>query len=377
MRPVVFLILSLLGLQVLPADPIYSVVNLGGLGGGMALGYRINNAGETVGWAQTATGDTHPFRAFVGSAIEDLAGPGVSDGFAYGVNDSGQIAVSAYINGIPHGLILGAAGTTDLGPDTFALAVNSNGQAAGGNGHAILYANAHVQDLGTLPGGDWSAAYDINSSDAIAGSGDIGSGVFRGFVWTPASGMTPIGTFGGNNSHATAISDSGEVAGFATLSTGYEHAFVYLGGKLIDLGTLGGSSSFAYDVSDSGAAVGYSWLADGPNPHAFLYSDGILVDLNSLIPANSGWELLGAYGINHAGQIVGEGLYQGQDQAFLLNPTPVPGLRLAGAAFELTSIDTGVPEPGTFLLLVSGVGLIVVRYLPIKWKRKRQGIPAE
>ena len=360
----------------LPADPIYSVANLGGLGGGMALGYRINNAGETVGWAQTAAGDTHPFRAFAGSPLADLAGPGVSDGYAYGVNDSGQIAANAYIDGIPHGLILGAAGTTDLGPDTFALAVNNDGQVAGGNGHAIIYANANVRDLGTLPGGDWSAAYDINSSGAIAGTSDIGSGVFRGFVWTPAAGLTPIGSLGGNNSRATAISDSGEVAGFAALSTGYEHAFVYLGGKLIDLGTLGGGSSFAYDVSDTGAAVGYSWLADGPNPHAFLYSNGTLVDLNSLIPANSGWELTGAYGINDGGQIVGEGLYQGQDQAFLLNPAPVSGLRLAGAAFQFTSIDMAVPEPGTLMLLLSGAGLIAVRWLPLKWKRKGQGIPA-
>jgi probable HAF family extracellular repeat protein len=80
-------------------------------------------------------------------------------------------------------------------------------------------------------------------------------------------------------------------------------------------------SSYAYGVNDSGEVVGYSWLADG-DQQAFLYTGGTMLDLNSLIPTNSGWELLTAYGINDSGQITGEGLYNGQLSAFLLmNPT--------------------------------------------------------
>ena len=70
-----------------------------------------------------------------------------------------------------------------------------------------------------------------------------------------------------------------------------------LDAMMIDLGTLGGGSSYAYGVNDSGEIVGYSYLADG-GQHAFLYDDGTMLDLNSLIPANSGWDLLEAYGIN-------------------------------------------------------------------------------
>ena len=376
MRRAAFVFVSLLGLRMLQADSIYSVSNLGNLVGGTATAYRISNSGEVVGWAQTAAGDTHPFRSLAGSAIEDLAGANVSDGFAYGVNDSGQIAETAYIDGHPHGLVSGLSGTTDLGPDSYALAVNNNGQAAGGNAHAILYSNGVVKDLGTLPGGSWSAAYDINSSGAVAGTSDTSRG-FRGFVWTSSAGMTTMGTFGGNNSHATAINDSGMVAGFAALPTGYEHAFVDVNGAMLDLGTLGGGSSFAYDVNNAGAAVGYSWLAAGPNPHAFLYSNSILVDLNSLIPTSSGWELLEAYGINDAGQIVGEGLYQGRDQAFLLNPTPAQvSQSVMLGTLQSNSIGPGVPEPGTLMLLLNGAGLICVRCLPLRWKRKPRGIPA-
>jgi len=49
-------------------------------------------------------------------------------------------------------------------------------------------------------------------------------------------------------------------------------------------------------------------------------SAGGIFDLNSLIPADSGWELLLASAINDAGQIVGAGLFNGKTHAFLLTP---------------------------------------------------------
>jgi probable HAF family extracellular repeat protein len=43
--------------------------------------------------------------------------------------------------------------------------------------------------------------------------------------------------------------------------------------------------------------------------------------VNSLIPADSGWTLVVATGINEAGQIVGSGLVaNGETHAFLLTP---------------------------------------------------------
>src|SRR5436190_19902379 len=43
-------------------------------------------------------------------------------------------------------------------------------------------------------------------------------------------------------------------------------------------------------------------------------------DLQTKIPADSGWTLLGASGINEHGQIVGNGLHDGILRAFLLGP---------------------------------------------------------
>jgi probable HAF family extracellular repeat protein len=91
--------------------------------------------------------------------------------------------------------------------------------------------------------------------------------------------------------------------------------------KVQDLGTLvGGSFSEAVGINATDKVVGGSSTSDG-NFHAFLYSDGVMRDLNSLIPANSGWTLTSAEAINGNGDIVGYGNNpDGLQHAFLLRP---------------------------------------------------------
>jgi probable HAF family extracellular repeat protein len=67
---------------------------------------------------------------------------------------------------------------------------------------------------------------------------------------------------------------------------------------MIDLNVPGGSN-VAHDINDSGQIVG--WSAG----RAYIYEDGVVTDLNTLIPAGSGLTLVQARGINNAGQIVG------------------------------------------------------------------------
>jgi hypothetical protein len=67
--------------------------------------------------------------------------------------------------------------------------------------------------------------------------------------------------------------------------------------------------------------------------HAFIYHNGAITDLNSLIDASLGWELIYATDINDRGQIVGYGLVNGQGHAFLLSPVPEPSTAIiVGAA---------------------------------------------
>jgi probable HAF family extracellular repeat protein len=92
--------------------------------------------------------------------------------------------------------------------------------------------------------------------------------------------------------------------------------------KVQDLGTLvGGSRSQAAGINNFDKVVGGSSTSDGFE-HAFLYSDGVMRDLNNLIPANSGWTLTSAEAINGNGSIVGYGNNpDGLQHAFLLRPT--------------------------------------------------------
>jgi len=81
-------------------------------------------------------------------------------------------------------------------------------------------------------------------------------------------------------------------------------------GTLTDLGTLGGDDTVPYAINNLGQVVGYSVDA-ATNTHAFLWQSGTMVDLNSLLPTNSGWELIVAQFINDSHRIAGIGIYQG------------------------------------------------------------------
>jgi len=90
-----------------------------------------------------------------------------------------------------------------------------------------------------------------------------------------------------------------------------------------DLGTLGSDYSIAYGINDVGKVVGDSFTSSG-QPHAFLWNNGKMFDLNNLLSDNSGWELVSAQGINNRGQIVGYGFFYDQGyKAFLLTPVRV------------------------------------------------------
>ncbi len=105
-----------------------------------------------------------------------------------------------------------------------------------------------------------------------------------------------------------------------------------------DLGTSGGNST-ARGINDSGQVVGYSDTSAGDR-RAFLWEDGVMTDLGTLVPTGSGWTLTEAHGINDLGQIVGTGVHNGVVRPFVLTPsgldTTAPSGRVSinnGAAY--------------------------------------------
>jgi uncharacterized membrane protein len=107
----------------------------------------------------------------------------------------------------------------------------------------------------------------------------------------------------------------GRVVGYAGAGAAAgpgSHAVLWDRGRIVDLGAPAGHlTSAANKINGAGQAVGNALVGAvppaGPPAHGFLWQLGAWLDLNDLIPADSGWELRGAADINAAGQIVGPG----------------------------------------------------------------------
>jgi probable HAF family extracellular repeat protein len=258
---------------------------------------------------------------------------------AYGINALGQIAAASY--NIPgHGrAFLWDGSPRRLGslpgyPYSQARAVNDSGQVAGfaekggrdrNQAHvarAFLWSAGKMTDLGTL-GGLYSAAASVNNPGQVAGKADTETfGQTHAFLWQNGA-MQDLGTLGGANSLACRVSDTGTVVGCAETGEGdTRHAFVWQNGAMRDLGTLPGlPCSVACGVNASGQIVGYAEpTPDSNEKRAVLWRGGAALDLNTLLPANSGWVLVEARAVNDRGQIVGSGMWNGRTRAFLLTP---------------------------------------------------------
>jgi probable HAF family extracellular repeat protein len=75
-----------------------------------------------------------------------------------------------------------------------------------------------------------------------------------------------------------------------------------------------------HTINDKGDIVGFALDGTTFAQTALIWQDNKPVDLNTLIPAHSGWVLQGAFSINNAGEIVGFGLINGETHAFLATP---------------------------------------------------------
>ncbi len=378
------------------ADVQYSILDLGTLGGTRSEAYDINNSGRVVGFAKTAANLSQGFITAPSSAINpttDAIGvlPGGTNSYAYGINASGVVAGYSQSSAGDRAFRYSGGTLTNLGTVagawSYGYGINNSGHVVAGsstkNGaspptHAALFTATKSYDLGSLAGvnaDSWGQA--INNGGAVTGYSNVDAGgyyVDHPFVWTPTapngtSGTTTdIGTLGGTYGYAWGINDGGQVVGGSYLANDLDyHAFKYSAGTKTDLGTLGSSFSEAYDVNLAGVAVGTSDAVPGTS-HAFVYLNGTMNDLNSLIAPGSGWTLQNARGINDFGKIVGYGMSpSGQVHAFLLTPmlsesfwNVNAGGSWSGAANWLNGTPNGTGYNANFASNITAPSTVVV-----------------
>lgn len=211
--------------------------------------------------------------------------------------------------------------------------VNAREQVVGASStddglRAFLYEDGSMWSLGTL-GGNSSRAWAISESGRIVGLSrvSVDSFVSHAFLWENGI-MTDLGSLGGPDtfSEALALNASGTVVGRSTIAgSQQQRAFRWRRGVMTDVGTVAGLPfSRANGVNASGVIVGTASPFQGFSGRAFVWRSFQITDLNERIPADSGWLLTSAEGVNDRGQIVGFGTFQGQTRAFLLTPYPAP-----------------------------------------------------
>src|SRR5262249_58604334 len=111
----------------------------------------------------------------------------------------------------------------------------------------------------------------------------------------------------------------------AVLANSRTQAFLSNGrGPFQDLGDLGDIVSEALALnSTASVVVGRATVPSNTGYvlyHGFVWSGGVMRDLNGLIASDSGWVLNEATGVNDGGVIVGNGTFGGQTRAFRLAP---------------------------------------------------------
>jgi probable HAF family extracellular repeat protein len=268
------------------------MIDLGTLDGGpISLTTSVNDSAEVAGFALNSILQTRAYR-WKDGVMQDLGTLGGPDAIALRINERGQISGNSYIS---------------LDPSDIC------GLKTG----AFLWEKGKMTDLGSF-GGSCTNVGDMNNRGQIVGGSFLaGDTAQRAFLWQRGA-MTDLGTLGGSSAFAQSINEVGDVVGSQTLlgNDAIFHAALWTGGRIFDLGALGPDQcSFASSVNSQLQVVGLNSsgcnFEDDPSLRAVISErGGPVVDLNTLIPANSGVQLRNASIINERGEIVAVAFYQ-------------------------------------------------------------------
>jgi hypothetical protein len=314
-------------------DSSSGVQNIGFLGRDKLYASALNDSGQVSGFAWTG----NEGEAFIWDKINGMQSLGNISAFnetsaftkAWDINNYGQVV-----------------GTYSLESGSYPVRSNSFlwNESSGmrdlthGSEDLEIRSVTKINDLGQVLG---------TAIGQVLGTANRGGFGVQPIVWDDTRGKTYIGE---SLYKAYNINNNGQVAGakheysYSNLygSGSVDHAAILdLGtGVIQDIGRLGGRKSRAMDLNDIGQVIGVSETDEHTYRNNFKSTVFIwdstngIQDLNELIDPESGVTLRSVRSINNLGQIVADG--------YLLNPVQV----------------SAVPEPSTYALILSGLGLV-------------------
>ncbi|NVJ00720.1 DUF3466 family protein [Myxococcus sp. AM009] len=333
---------------VTPELPEYTLVPIGYPSGTGSHAQAMNDAGQVVGNVRSAVvgGTPPPLIAYHWSddTLTELGTLPGSNAFsrAFGINASG-VVVGESDNNAPRAFRWEAGALTDLGTLGGATAVATDindsgvivGSASTGTAsRAFRWEAGAMTDLGSLDGLDTTLAraWSINAHGDVVGYSKNAQGVTRATLWTREGTRVNLGALDVTRaSQAHDVNDAGTVVGSAVVGatsggSPIYNAFVWSDGTIRSLGTLPGLPdaihSEAKGVNAEGWVVGYVGQFHGNTTlgtaSAVAWLGEQIHDLNSVLPAGSGWTLLSAEDINARGDITGLGRFNGTLTAYKL-----------------------------------------------------------
>jgi uncharacterized protein (TIGR03437 family) len=388
------------------AQPQYTIQDLGSLPNmPSCTGTAISQAGNVAGYCNQLGssvflgGSSHGF-LYASGVLTDM-GQTSEPTVPTGVNDSG-VVVGAYVhinleagvsvapfifqngsiqtfvgvpsNAAPFGLTnAGQSAATQILAGGFNFFISSQAFFITGAGTSTPLASGGGSQgvaFGISPSGDWVAGGTANVIAQQLAS-------LKGSLWHNGTLQALPASPNFDYASATSVNDSGMAAGmgftfdFAQLEdrNASGHAVLFNNGAVTDLGTLPADrNSAGLGINNSGTVVGYSTTQTpdvslftaallepaSADSHAFVYTNGAMYDLNRQLVNGSGWQLTSAAAINNAGQIVGTGIIQEQQHAFLLTPVTPPQINaVVGGGLHSPPVNS-ISADGLFTIFGTG-----------------------
>jgi probable HAF family extracellular repeat protein len=290
----------------------------------------INDLGEAVGMSETAVLDpngedvcgfgTHlicvPFFWKKGhmSALPTVGG---NNGQASAINNRGEVA--------------GYSETANTDPTCPPSPITS----------AVVWERGKALALPTVGGDPDGVAFGINDQGQAVGYSGNCIAATHAVMWKDNTAFVLKDLGGIRSNIAYVINNRGQIAGKVRSAddTHYVAALWQEDGTLTTHEPLPGDlDAFATGINSRGQVVGNDFDPNFNWSHGFIWKNGVMTDLNALIPADSSLSIISASNINDRGQISGMGTvvsgpHTGDIHAYLLTPVDASiGMSMADIA---------------------------------------------